>query len=479
MPELQDDGPSLDAVAGRLEPRWLVHWLLDPPSLRNHTRMPRVLRGDDAARQRAAQDITAWLLQRGEPAGAREEGHAPLVPAAGDGSSAGERLFENLGCIGCHHLQPPDFDDWFERTSLHWVAEKFRPRALVPYLRAPHAQYGASRMPDFGLTETEANRLASYLRSRLTARLPEIADHGAGDPQRGARLAREYGCLNCHRRQDESPAVVSRPLEEPGRGCLADGPPDSGTAPDFGWEPDERAALIDFLAADRVGASLGRFSAVEAAERFINQRRCAVCHARDDGAALWPEVLAEEGSQGLPPAVLPSLTWAGEKLRVPWMQKLFMADLDYKPRPWLQGRMPQFARHAGILARGLAAQHGYSQQGPPSLPADRQQVDIGYRLTQRDSGFFCIECHAVGDQPAVGAFAHHGVNFAHVAERLHFPYYRRWITDPLRVDRDSKMPKFSADGVTSPKTDFYEGDAQRQFEALWQYLQSLSGAAGR
>jgi hypothetical protein len=100
---------------------------------------------------------------------------------------------------------------------------------------------------------------------------------------------------------------------------------------------------------------------------------------------------------------------------------------------------------------------------------------VGRQLIERERGFFCVECHAVGEKPAAGAFSHHGVNFSHVSERLQYDYYRRWITDPVRVDPASKMPKFSADGVSTPNSTFYGGDAQRQFEALWHYLRSLPG----
>ena len=35
------------------------------------------------------------------------------------------------------------------------------------------------------------------------------------------------------------------------------------------------------------------------------------------------------------------------------------------------------------------------------------------------------------------------------------------------------MPKFSADGRTTTVKAIYEGDARRQFDALWHFLQSV------
>jgi len=47
------------------------------------------------------------------------------------------------------------------------------------------------------------------------------------------------------------------------------------------------------------------------------------------------------------------------------------------------------------------------------------------------------------------------------------------MRDPLRIDPLTKMPKFSPDGIHSPITNILGGDAPRQFEALWQYMQSV------
>ena len=35
------------------------------------------------------------------------------------------------------------------------------------------------------------------------------------------------------------------------------------------------------------------------------------------------------------------------------------------------------------------------------------------------------------------------------------------------------MPKFCVDGSTTTVKQIYNGDARRQFDALWQYLQSI------
>ena len=61
-----------------------------------------------------------------------------------------------------------------------------------------------------------------------------------------------------------------------------------------------------------------------------------------------------------------------------------------------------------------------------------------------------------------------------MASRLRFKFYRRWAINPLRVDPATKMPVFAQDGKTTVVSQFYDGDARKQFDALWHYLGSLT-----
>jgi hypothetical protein len=47
---------------------------------------------------------------------------------------------------------------------------------------------------------------------------------------------------------------------------------------------------------------------------------------------------------------------------------------------------------------------------------------------------------------------------------------------PQRIDPETKMPKFADETGKTPLTDFFDGDASKQFDAIWQYLQTLAGA---
>lgn len=60
---------------------------------------------------------------------------------------------------------------------------------------------------------------------------------------------------------------------------------------------------------------------------------------------------------------------------------------------------------------------------------------------------------------------------------LHLPHLVRWVLAPTRFDPETKMPKFADDKGKTQLTDFYEGEAARQFEAMWQNLQTSANEA--
>jgi hypothetical protein len=85
------------------------------------------------------------------------------------------------------------------------------------------------------------------------------------------------------------------------------------------------------------------------------------------------------------------------------------------------------------------------------------------------SGFGCTTCHAIGDQKPTAAFEVQGVNLLLSAARLRKDDYFRWMANPRSITPATKMPKY-AEGNLSQRTDLLDGDAHKQFEAIWNYL---------
>ena len=85
----------------------------------------------------------------------------------------------------------------------------------------------------------------------------------------------------------------------------------------------------------------------------------------------------------------------------------------------------------------------------------------------------CVQCHGIKDEAATAVFEAPGINLAYAPQRLRKGYYDRWMLNPLRLDPETKMPKFSEDYHTTQLTDVLEGKAVPQFDAIWQYLRTI------
>jgi cytochrome c551/c552 len=399
-------------------------------------------------------------------------------------------LFEDLGCIGCHRFTAPELKDEHDRVSLHFVGRKFAEGRLVEFLLTPQAHFAASRMPNFRLSRDEAASLTAFVLDRSAGRIAMPDELPRGDAKRGRTLFDQRGCRNCHRVGDTTPtaALVGGPaIRNTRAGCLVDKPHPNGHAPRYDFTAEQRRALRAFLADDAMAARHGD-STIEDAERLVVSLRCGTCHARDQQSSRLPSIVADESERGLPPEPLVSLTWTGEKLRAEWLRDFVAGKTSYRPRPWLKARMPAFPAYAEVLAAGLAHSHGISDEiTEKSTPAtsssrgadtaDATLAEAGARLTFKAEGLDCRQCHGIGrEQPLgdKGTLLAPGINFAHTRERLRYDYYQRFMLDPPRYDIATRMLKLSADGRTTSAKTILDGDARRQFDALWHFMQTVS-----
>jgi hypothetical protein len=100
-------------------------------------------------------------------------------------------------------------------------------------------------------------------------------------------------------------------------------------------------------------------------------------------------------------------------------------------------------------------------------------VKAGEKLLGESGGFNCVMCHAVGERRPTAPFEAPGIDLALTTARVRKHYYHRWAYNPQRIDPETKMPKFADDQGKTPLTETLEGDAHRQYEAIWQYLRTL------
>ena len=131
------------------------------------------------------------------------------------------------------------------------------------------------------------------------------------------------------------------------------------------------------------------------------------------------------------------------------------------------------------LALGLSHEHGFRTDEDDAPVPDARLGVLGEKLIEQQGGFNCVMCHAVGKRPSVAPFEAPGINLLDAAQRLRYEYFARWILDPTRVEATTRMTKFTMDGKTTALTDVLDGDARRQFDAIWHYMRMLSEKGGK
>jgi mono/diheme cytochrome c family protein len=121
----------------------------------------------------------------------------------------GERLFEQLGCHGCHltagYEELPKIGPYLKRA-----AAKLDPSWTVRWIKDPQAFRPHTRMPDFMFDDTQALQISAYiLQSSRGASDQWLAAHpepstlkaaltDSGLIEQGKGLFESVGCLGCH-----------------------------------------------------------------------------------------------------------------------------------------------------------------------------------------------------------------------------------------------------------------------------------------
>lgn len=467
MEELSEFGPILMASGSRLQEEWLAEWIANPAHFRPDTRMPDLIDESTPEGKQQAADLAAWLM-------AQKIGEAPPAPDKALARKGGEH-FHRLGCAACHSVPGGPGDAG--RISLNDVGFKFQHGALAGFLKKPDAWYAHTGMPDFALSDAESNEIAAYLLEATAKVERKSSGFPKGDPAKGMEVATALNCASCHAGTGLPNATLPNTeaifaKDWAAGGCVSG--KDGGKVPKLVLSDSEREALIAF--SKKGSAPLTRHVPAESTLAKLESLRCTSCHSMDGKSSLLDSVHLEtkslvahvQGEQDKVDQSRPHLTFAGEMLHASYLENIINGALPTKPRPWLDMRMPAYHSRANSLAIGLARLHGV-EPGKPDAPApDAALAEIGKKLSGTE-GFGCNTCHAVGDVKATAAFEVEGLNFALAHERLRKEWYIRWMDNPSSVTPSTKMPRYSEDGQSQRPE--LEGDALKQFDAIWNYLQ--------
>ncbi len=215
-------GPDLGKVGGKVRLGWLESWLRDPRALFPQTRMPQF-----SFPAKDVRAVVSYMASEFPDPSADEQQEQALVrslPAATrDNLAAGKKLYQRLGCGGCHRLREieeraelgPDLagigskdvdrldfgNSRIERNLWSWLFTKVgTPRAFGKNLKMPVFQFSEEQTREIvvALLALSDKKIPPRYAAAEKKPLPLRAQGDFG------RILRKYECLSCHGLSGES-----------------------------------------------------------------------------------------------------------------------------------------------------------------------------------------------------------------------------------------------------------------------------------
>jgi cytochrome c551/c552 len=357
---------ALDGVASRLAPLELEIFIRNPRFAKRDTTMPSLFAGPDRDLEEVAA-LRSWLGTLTKE-----------IPAHPIGDiERGRVLYHRIGCVACHApeagYRPPGVPDRaeIEMVGLASVpmnlADLYDLNALTDFLLHPNEHRPSGRMPDFGLSVTDASDLSAYLKAGPDLALPDdltealTAEAPPADATlvaRGRELFLTKQCHACHAMPGEADSRRAMPSSKPlanldpaaTGGCFSERPV-GGLVPFYGLDLVQRRALAAAL------KRLAERSALDPAREIdwrMKQLNCYACHERagiggpETSREVYFGFSGEEaiklGRDGHLPPTLDSI---GQRLDLGQLERLLSGPAHPAPsRPHLLVPMPVFRREA-------------------------------------------------------------------------------------------------------------------------------------
>lgn len=568
-------GPDLTHVGDKVTADWMFQWIKNPRRFRLETRMPNFLLSDEDV-----EAIVAYLMNttkgtflaqtlEKEPSQKVQQTAlslvAPTVSMETDGYrpslERGKELVQSVGCLGCHiigegtemkdaegnpiEVKPQVDENGIIRVpvprktgrkfgpDLSGIGSKANFQWLVRWIKDPKSYDPKTTMPDFRLTDEQAQDIAAYLitlKWEDEEKIPGLTEK-IKDPaliEKGENLVKNYGCFGCHpilgmeKEQRIGPPLmigkqrigeqrIGAELSTFGNKLLAQMSFGNAThipetwwdwtenklrnpriyatereilrMPNFGLLDEDIKVLAMFLKSltdkereipDYLYTPSETQLALIDGRELIRRYNCAGCHIIEDkGGAIRAFYKQEELSMA-PPLLEAGELHEGEKVRHDWLSNFLKNPVPI--RPWLQVRMPTFGLSDEEVATIVAyfsvlAKKRFPYELPKEHPLPPDRVEAGALLASPDY-LSCFICHQQGDKKPEGPPEGWAPDLAMATSRLNPDWIVKWIKDPQKIQPGTKMPTFFPDENSGPD-DILEGDEEKQILALRDYVLSL------
>lgn len=155
--------PDLTKVYNSRGSTWLTAWLANPQAVNSLAKMPN--QNLSAAEVESLVAFLTWVARidtNGWPP-------QPIINMGGASAPAGDVLFEQKGCIGCHMVDGKGAKgpgpDLSRIATQAYDGLDNSPAFLTKWLADPQAQKANTSMPKLALTPAEIDSLVKYLES--------------------------------------------------------------------------------------------------------------------------------------------------------------------------------------------------------------------------------------------------------------------------------------------------------------------------
>lgn len=287
--------------------------------------------------------------------------------------------------------------------------------------------------------------------------------------KRGAKAFATLGCAQCHDDiQKRLPANVTyeNPPEwknlDSTRGCLGE---KNSKAPLFALSSQQKKLIRDSLPT----STTKELTNLERANKSLATFNCTACHERDglggvpvEKNALFVGDKNELGNDGRIP---PPLTLIGAKLNKNWFADVLFRG--QRQRNYMATTMPQFGEsNVGHLIELFEKTDSLEPVQFEKIK-DISKVKQAGHLLIGTKGFSCIACHDFNGQAAAGPGA---MDIIHATSRLKKDWFYEFMLKPSRFRKGTVMPASWPGGHVFME-DVLDGDAKKQIESLWIYLE--------
>ena len=240
------------------------------------------------------------------------------------------------------------------------------------------------------------------------------------------------------------------------KGCLADAP--GGETPDYNLSTAQRSDLQAFMGSIAEQPVVST-APVESFNRAVRQFKCTACHSFN-GIEQPARQVTEDGRL-VKIERPPTLTAAGEKLQVRWIQDVLLNKK--RTRPWMKMRMPHFGTDIQQLPKYFPAASGSTFDDESPTPRI-ELANSGLKMIGHQRGkAACINCHSYRGINRQKEGVVPAPDMSEIGETLRRDWFVRWLHNPVRMSPGTSMPQF-----------FLELDDEERMQKIEQLWAALS-----